>query len=340
MNPIQPIQPPAAPRAINVVEPVSPALEHVKRMLFRPFDLGKWFIIGFCAWLACLGEGGAGSGGGNFNFGNHSHGSGPDIRRALEEARNYLLNNLDWIIPLAALIVLLAIGLGLLFLWLSSRGKFMFLHCVALNRAEVAEPWTRFGTEANSLFLFRLILGLIGMVLTLPLLGIIAVIIIRMIYHGEPDVGGILTAIGIALGFIAVAIVLAIIKKLTEDFVVPIMFLRRSTCLAAWREFYRLLSAHFWQFVLYLLFQIVLAMAIGALIVMVVLITCCCAGCLMALPYLGTVLLLPVLVFKRAYSLYFFAQFGPEYDVFPPPPPVASAPAPGLPPMPVAPPAR
>jgi hypothetical protein len=29
--------------------------------------------------------------------------------------------------------------------------------------------------------------------------------------------------------------------------------------------------------------------------------------------------LLPVLVFKRAYSLLFFAQFGPEYDVFPPP---------------------
>ena len=67
---------------------------------------------------------------------------------------------------------------------------------------------------------------------------------------------------------------------------------------------------------------------------MVVLVTCCCAGCLMALPYLGTVLLLPVLVFKRSYSLYFLAQFGPEYDVFPPPPP--APPSPGLPPMPVA----
>jgi len=117
---------------------------------------------------------------------------------------------------------------------------------------------------------------------------------------------------------------------------VPIMRLRRSKCLAAWREFYGLFTAHFWQFVLYLLFQIVLGMAIGILIVMVVLVTCCCAGCLLLLPYLGTVLLLPVLVFRRAYPLYFLAQFGPEYDVFPPP---SAAPlSPGLPPMPVAPP--
>jgi len=338
MSLIQPIQPLATPRPINVVEPVSPALEHVKRMLFRPFDLGKWFIIGFCAWLACLGEGGAGSGG-NFNFRNGVHQRATDLRQVLDEIKNYVLNNLDWIIPLAALAVLFILGLGLLFLWLNSRGKFMFLHCVALNRAEVTEPWSKFGAEANSLFWFRLVMGLVGMVLTLPLLGIIAVMIIRMIYHGEPDVGAILMAAGLALVFFGVVIVFAIVKKLTMDFVVPIMFLRRSGCLAAWREFYRLLCTHFWQFVLYILFQIVLSMAIGVLILMAVLITCCCAGCLMALPYLGTVLLLPVLVFQRAYSLFFFAQFGPEYNVFPPPPPAAPSPAPGLPPMPVAPPA-
>jgi hypothetical protein len=29
---------------------------------------------------------------------------------------------------------------------------------------------------------------------------------------------------------------------------------------------------------------------------------------------------LPVLVFKRAYALYYLAQYGPQYDVFPAPP--------------------
>lgn len=326
-----------SPREISVVEPVSPALEHVKWMLFRPFDLGKWFVIGFCAWLAYLGETGGGSGGGNYNFGNHSGHPGADFRHALVQARDYWLNNLDWIIPLAAFLIVVILGLGLLFLWLNSRGKFMFLHCVALNRAEVTEPWNKFASEGNSLFWFRFVLALVGMILTLPPLGIIAVMILKMIYRGEPDLAGIMTAIGLGLALLLVAIVFAIIKKFTVDFVVPIMLLRRTKCLAAWREFYGLLAAHFWLFVLYLLFQIVLGMAIGILIVMVVLVTCCCAGCLMLLPYLGTVLLLPVLVFKRAYSLYFLAQFGPEYDVFPPPSPTPSMS--GLAPMPVTPPA-
>jgi len=310
------------PVEINVVEPISPALERVKLVLFRPFDLGKWFIIGFCAWRACLGE----SGGGWSGFhgpagGNH----GGDFRHEFEHAKNYILNNLGWIVPLMAAVVVIGLGLWLLFLWLNSRGKFMFLHCVALGQAEVSKPWSQFAQEGNSLFLFRLGLGLIGWVLTLPLVVVIAVMIFRMVQRGEPDVGGILGAVGLGLTLIVVAMVFAVIHKLTTDFVVPIMFLRRSRCLTAWNELWRLLSSHAGQFILYLLFSLVLAMAIGML-VMVVVIATCCFCCMMLLPYVGTVVLLPVLVFKRSYSLYFLAQFGREYDVFPPPlptPPVS-----------------
>jgi hypothetical protein len=38
----------------------------------------------------------------------------------------------------------------------------------------------------------------------------------------------------------------------------------------------------------------------------------------MIIPYIGTVLLLPVAVFKRSYSIYYLAQYGPPYDVFSP----------------------
>ena len=332
MNPIQPL---STRREINVVEPVSPALEHVKDMLFRPFDLGRWFVIGFCAWLAQLGETGSGFGG-NYNFGNHRQQNGTDFRHALDQARDYLLNNLDWIIPLAVVIVVFCLGLWTLCLWLNSRGKFMFLHCVALNQAEVSKPWDQFVHEGNSLFLFRLGLGLVGGVLTVPLLVVIAISVLRMVYQGEADIGGIMLSIGLGMAFLLVAILMALVHKFTVDFVVPVMFLRRIRCWDAWREFLGLLSAHVGTFALYILFQIVLGMAIGTLVIIVFVVTCCIACCLMALPFLGTVLLLPVLVFKRAYSLCFLAQFGPEYNVFPPAPP--TLPAPGLPPMPVAPP--
>src|SRR5208282_1433247 len=274
--PIGPVSTP--PREISVAEPVSPALERVKLMLFQPFDLGKWFVIGFCAWLAYLGEAGSGFSGGNFNPGNHSHGNGTDFHHGLEQAWGYVLNNLYWIVPVAAFVIFLCLALGLLFLWLNCRGKFMFLHCVALNKAEVVEPWNKFEREGNSLFWFRLVLVLIGAVLTLPLLVTIAVLILRMVLHGEPDVSGIVTAAGLALVFLALAIVFAVIKKFTVDFVVPIMFLRRRKCWAAWKEFYGLLSAHPGQFALYILFQIVLAMAIGVIVLGAIIITCCIAG--------------------------------------------------------------
>ncbi len=219
-------------REISVTEPVSPALERVKTMLFKPFDLGKWFTIGFCAWLAFLGGGG---GGGGFNSGftnsfdnkvnvNNTGSAGDSLRHGYHEARDYVLNNLDWIVPVAVAAVILLLALGLLILWLSSRGRFMFLHCVALDKAEVAEPWSKFEREANSLFWFRLVLGLIGMVVMLPLLGGIALMIVRMVLRGEPNVGGILLAAVLGLIFFATAIVFALIHKFTEDFVVPSFF--------------------------------------------------------------------------------------------------------------------
>jgi hypothetical protein len=195
----------------------------------------------------------------------------------------------------------------------------MFLHCVALDRAEVVVPWHKYASQGNSLFLFRILLGLIGAVVCLPLVAVIIMSILRMAQRGEPSVAGILMCVGIVLVMVAVAIVLTLIEKLTKDFVVPIMFLRGVGWRKGWREFWGLLSGNVGHFILYILFQIVLALAIGAIVLVVVLATCCIAGCLLALPYLGTVLFLPVLVFSRAYSLHYLAQFGREYDVFPAP---------------------
>lgn len=333
LMPIEPL--PSSRHEISVIEPISPALERVKLMLFKPFDLGKWFTIGFCAWLAMLGENGGGGFGGNYGGGNHTSSSsgnaGESFRHGFDQASRYTLENLFWIVPVVIVVAVVLLALWLLILWLSSRGKFMFLHCVALDRAEVGEPWTKFSGEANSLFRFRIALGLLGLLVTLPCLVFIAVAIIKMVLRGEPDVVAIVAIAGVFLLFIVLAIGFTLVHKFTMDFVVPIMFVRGGKCLAAWREFYALMKEHPGQFVLYILFQIVLGMAIGVITLFAVIITCCCAGCLLAIPYIGTVLALPVLIFQRAYSLYFLRQFGATYDVFPPAPP--APPVTGLQPL-------
>jgi hypothetical protein len=316
------------PREIGVTEPIEPAYERVKRMLFQPFDFTKWIIIGFCAWLAGLGEsGGGGSYGGFNNNNNHGAQPGEQFRHFYNGARDYVLANLDWIIPVAAFFIVLFLVIWLLVLWLNSRGKFMFLHCVVWDKAEVDVPWHKYAAAGNSLFCFRIAVGLAGMVLLLPLLAFGAIDILRMVMHGAPDFAGVMLAIGLVVAFILVALFFALIHKLTGDFVVPIMFLRGGTCLAAWRELLGLLTAHPGEFIVYILFQIVLQIAISMIVFVAFVVTCCIACCLVMLPFIGTVVLLPILVFKRAYSLYYLAQFGPQYDVFPTPPVPPTAPA-------------
>ena len=48
---------------IEIFKPFGEAFELMKKILFQPFDLKKWFIIGFAAWLANLGRGGV-----SFNY--------------------------------------------------------------------------------------------------------------------------------------------------------------------------------------------------------------------------------------------------------------------------------
>ena len=313
MNPIQPLP---TEREISVTEPLGLAWARVKLVLFQPFDVGKWFIIGFCAWLTQLGQQGFGSPGGAFNVNSGNPPNGADLREGFNQVRNYVTENLYWLGPVILAGVILGLTLWLVFIWLNSRGQFMFLHCVARNEAEVAGPWRDYARQGNSLWLFRLALGILSLVVMGTLVALIAIPIVQMVGAGQPHAGGIALAAGAFLLLLGAGLVFFLIGKLTTDFVVPIMLLRGSKCLAGWRELRALLSGHWGDLFLYLLFQLVISILIGAAIMVVVLITCCLAGCLFALPYLGTVLLLPVLMFQRAYTAHYLAQFGREFDVF------------------------
>jgi hypothetical protein len=293
----------------------------VKVALFRPFDAGRWLTIGFCAWLAMLGQGGGGGGGGGGNYGGGGrHHGGHELRHGLRQAWEWIQDNLYWLLPVVVGLVLIGLLIWALITWLSSRGQFMFLHCVATNRAEIRVPWRNYARQANSLFWFRLGLGLISFVIIVPAVIAAIVMILTMVANEAvhaPLLLGTLGAIGAAVLF---GILFALIEKFTLDFVVPIMALRTRSWRQAWGEFSGVLSAHKFSFLVYILFQIVLAIVVGIGIFALVIMTCCIAGCLLAIPFVGTLLLLPVLVFDRAYSLYYLEQFGDAYRLLTPNP--------------------
>jgi hypothetical protein len=195
----------------------------------------------------------------------------------------------------------------------------MFLHCVAQNKAEVKIPWTKFKQHANSLFLFRIVLALIALAATvIPIATFIFLIAIPMFHAGPGRTLFWLSCLIFLPAFFVLLVAFLLAYKFTTDFVVPIMFLQTISCTAAWRKFWAMLSTNKGRFALYILFQIVIAIAIGAILMTAACITCCCAACILIIPYIGTVLMLPLLVFKRAYSLLYLRQFGPSFDCFTP----------------------
>jgi hypothetical protein len=325
--------------AISVSEPINQAIDRATRMLFKPFSAGKWFTLGFSAWLAQLGEGG----GNNFDVSDFRGGpptppgpGGPTSPQSnaelMEEVKQFLLDNAWWMAPL----LVLGIAIWVALTWVRARGKFMFLEGVAYDRAAVVEPWKRLATPANAYFRFELLLTVLMIVSLVAVLALSLVIALPDIQAEELTASGI-TAIVVGSFLLLVwGLGFGVIGAIADDFLIPLMYLRGGTVGTAWGEFRRsLLPGNFGSFTLFYLLRLVLGIGMAVIMVVGTCVTCCVA----ALPYLGTVFFLPLFVFSRAYTLYFLRQFGPQYDLvaeIPQPPaaafPVIFTPPPGSPP--------
>jgi hypothetical protein len=297
---------------IAYLEPFERAWERMKRALFRPFDLHKWFVVGFNAFLAGLAESRNGSvgekGRGDMTF-----------REFLDwpnKAWAWLTSHPGWAIAIGIL-ALVVIAIGITLLWLSSRGKFMFLDNVVHNSAEIAKPWREYRKEGDSLFLWRLVFGLVAVAVFIAF-AVFFFVGARELYEvgwgrGLP----VLLLVGLGLTFLLLLILIGYISLFLNDFVVPIMAKDRVPTVAAWRRFLRLLGRHPFHFLLYGIIIFALYVAFVIVVLVAGLVTCCIGWLLLVIPYIGTVVTLPVWYAFRAFSLEFLAQFGPEYRLFP-----------------------
>lgn len=292
---------------VSITASIPPAIAHTRRILFEPFDLRKWFVLGFSAFLAHLGGGGSY----NFNGNPFARGSrGGDVDFSPVTA--WISAHLALVIALGILALLIILALSVLILWLGSRGQFMFLDGVAQNRADIVEPWTRLKSPGNELFGFRVKLLLTGFALVLICAGLGALIALPDIqarHFGTSAIVALLVGGGLLiLGLLA----LGIIGALLRDFVAPIMYHRGVGVSEAWAVLgQELLSGHALAFVRFYLMSILLW--IGAAVIMVI--GCCLTCCLAILPYLSSVAFLPIFVFFRCYSLEFLAQFGEGWRI-------------------------
>ncbi|PYK54074.1 MAG: hypothetical protein DME48_09315, partial [Verrucomicrobia bacterium] len=276
---------------IEIFKPFGEAFELMKKILFQPFDLKKWFIIGFAAWLANLGRGG-----GSFNYQFNRREEAQKIKEAISQIPHPIL-----VLGISLLVVLVLV-LIVLFSWLRARGGFMFIDCIVKNRAVIAEPWREFRKEGNSYFLFSLVVTFVLIVfaalLALPL--IVLAFKGRYFLHLHRDRLDLYVILIIA-AWIFVILLVIIAWALIASFMVPVMYRRRCRAYEAFRAALSLIAAHPGEILLYCLFLVVLAIATGLISCFAICATCCIA----ALPYIGTVILLPVFILFRSFSLVF-----------------------------------
>lgn len=285
----------------SVAQSAISAFNRMVRILFHPFEAGKWFTLGFSAFLASLG------GGFQFHSNNLKHdwpGLGEWIQSHFWEA-----------LFLGAGLFLLVLALVVVLNWIDCRGQFMFLDNVIHDRAAIREPWNRFRGPANQLFVFQLLVGL-GILAGLLLfggLGIGAAFLLRPVV-GPLGSGWMLFGI-VILSLVVLALLTGLILffLVLEDFVVPVMYQRSLTPADALRCFLRdLLPGRGWDFCRFYLLKLLMALGGLTAIVFAGCLTCCVGF----LPYLSSVLTLPISVFFLCYNLDFLAQIDPGLNAF------------------------
>lgn len=307
---------------IEIFKPFGEAYDLTTKILFQPFDLKKWLVIGFAAWLAHLGS----SGGFNYRTSQQSQQKLSDIFAQVPHSL---------IVIGACLLAFVVVVLMVVFAWLRARGRFMFIDCIVKNRGTVAEPWREFRLQGNSYFLFSLLVGLTFWMFTMLISLPVILFAVRSRFYfslRREQMADYFIPILAVWVFLILLFIMA--WALVADFMVPVMYRRRCRAHAAFRSVMQLIAVHPGEIVFYCLFWIMLAIGTTLIACLAVCFTCCIA----ALPYVGTVILLPIFVLLRLFSLCFLRQFGPDYDVWqgmtiPEPPPIT--PPPTAPPLPL-----
>ncbi|RQH00026.1 DUF7544 domain-containing protein [Natrarchaeobius oligotrophus] len=167
------------------------------------------------------------------------------------------------VLLIAGAIIVVVLVLWLLFALLGALMEFVFIESLRSNEVHIRRYAKENLGRGLRLFGFRLVLGLAAFsVVVVPLV---------FLFLSAPDVE---TVVGslllLALFWIAVFLVYAVVMRFTSEFVAPIMLLESRGVLDGWRRFLSTFKANWSEYVVYLLLvwilQLVINFAAGILI--------------------------------------------------------------------------
>jgi hypothetical protein len=313
---------------MRVTESMGPAWETMKRVLFRPFNIGTWFSFGFIFFLQSCMEGG----GGNFRIpsgsnsgssghdgsdsgdtGNNLAGIAHDLWSSLPFSQQLAGSGLDsgMLVVIAVVALVVAIPMVILMYWLGTRGQMMSIRAVASGQATIGEQWNATREAGGMLFKFHLAMLGIGLIVFVPLMGGGALLALPAIRDGAPFESVLPALIGIGVLALVLMLPLFIVGAMARNFVAPIMLKQGVGAREGWKRFWAVGRNHVGGIVLFYVMRILVGIAASIVGVVAGLLTCC----LGFLPVLQQTLMAPYNVFERAWTLEVLASMSPDFDL-------------------------
>ena len=330
---------------MNAVDSITPAIEHTRQQLFKPFRIGQWTKLAFVGLLA--GELGS-SGLSRSNFSPPTQPGLPHIDLPSPLGTGLELNPAVVAALVAGVIAMLAIGV--IMLYVGSVMRFILFDSILERECHIRWDWSRRLGPGWHYFVWKLLYLLFSVVGIGVVVGIPLAVAFAKGWLKEPNAH--LPALvlgGAILLFVLLTFLLAtaVILVLTKDFVIPQMALENVDVMEGWRRFWPMMQADMGAYAGYIVMKIVLNIIVGIMIGIAALIL----GLFFVVPTLGLSILavvtgktagltwnvytitlavvvgfillafflylvslisVPAIVFFPAYSIYFFASRYPR----------------------------
>ncbi|HEY5329238.1 MAG TPA: hypothetical protein VIJ79_05080 [Acidobacteriaceae bacterium] len=233
-------------RPLSAVDAVSPAWHHVHRLLLARRDWRTILKIGAVAVFAEVG-------GCNSSFGkggNFGAGRAPAIMAA--------------VVAFFVLISIVAVLIGLLLFYISSRLQFVLFDVVLRSDTTVAPVWSRYGAVTWRWMLLKFLFFIAALLCLAP---VVVPMVVRIVHapggHLANPASFIVSMIGSVLLILLFVFIIAVCYVLLRDFGLPSMALENAPMSVTVTRVLRLIQAEPGQIALYLLILLALRIVCG-----------------------------------------------------------------------------
>ncbi len=339
----------------NFSEIITASWEWTKTILFRPFNLKKWLVLGLIALLA-----------GQLTYGFNFKGSfnQPEVKKSQETAviesdpgingqpsypsGSSFFKRLFLVVKekqkIFFILTLLIIFVFFISAWLYSHFSFVFIEAVVKNDAAVKKPFRNNKASGQSYFLWNILVSLAGLTF------IILMTVFTFIFlSGREKMA--FNLFFLVMTLIISGIIFSLLSFIVRNFILPVMYKDKTGVLKAWPKVFNIILANKGDVWLYLLIKVGLILAASFLAMGVVMLISFSLivplGITTGILFLGyrimpdflrfvytgaslgvgrSVLLfiifcincffLPVPVFLQTFNLKFLARIDEKYDVF------------------------